>query len=1023
MKYAELNCLSNFSFLKGASHPEELIQVAVRNNYYAIALTDECSLSGVVRAYEEAKQHSMKLIVGTAITVFEGTNLVLLANTLTAYKEISRLISLGRSRQAKGDYLIFLKDLMRLRHSLVIVKTIEKDINKKLLGWFKDHFSNRLWIGVGNFYGGKDQMLYEEMCVKAKHFGVPMTAIGDVRMHEYGRRFLLDTITAIRHKTTVDEIGIRNFCNAERYLRPLRRIQHLYPRQILEETIKIADQCEFDLSQIHCEYPKKIIPNNHDPTSYLRSLTEKGMRKRWPFEVPPKVRELVEHELTLIKDLGYEGFFLTVENIVSFAKSRGILCQGRGSAANSAVCYCLGVTEVDPSAMEMLFERFISKERDEPPDIDVDFEHERREEVVQYVYSRYGRKYAALASTVVTYKKKSAVRDVGKALGYQSHEIKSLLRDKEFWETEGLKSTLLPIEKDQENVSRLKMFTERVKELIGFPRHLSQHVGGFVISDKEISEMVPTENASMPGRTVIQWDKNDLESMGILKFDCLALGMLTAIRKSFELMERFNGQRYEISDVPSGDGETYHMIQKGDTVGVFQIESRAQMAMLPRLKPKCFYDLVIEIAIIRPGPIQGDMVHPYLRRRRGEEQFSYPSEEVKSVLKRTLGVPLFQEQVIKLAVVAAGFSAGEAEVLRRSITSWNQDNVIDKFRQRLINGMALKGYDKHYAETIFEQIRGFGKYGFPESHAASFALLAYVSSWLKCHQPAAFTAALLNSQPMGFYSAAQLIRDAVAHGVEIRPFDIIKSDWDSTLEVNNYGKAVIRLGLRLIRGLGEKYVSQLVCARRQKPFHKIDDVINLSFNSVDKMVILAYAGALRSLVGNNRYQAVWKSILPKKGRILKKSVIPEEALPMLRRPTEVDDVLIDYSTANFTLGRHPINFLRNKEQFKFHVTANCLQTIQHDTIVNVIGLVISRQRPQTAAGVVFVTIEDESGFINLIVWPDLVQDFEGILINSKILGVRGKVQKDGMVVHVVAQSLCDHSSMVQSLNASSRDFK
>ncbi|MEC9248504.1 MAG: error-prone DNA polymerase, partial [Pseudomonadota bacterium] len=733
--------------------------------------------------------------------------------------------------------------------------------------------------------------------------------------------------------------------------------------------------------------------------------------------------ELVEHELSLINELNYEGFFLTVENIVSFAKSRGILCQGRGSAANSAVCYCLGITEVDPSTMDMLFERFISKERDEPPDIDVDFEHERREEVIQYVYSYYGRNYAALGATVIRYKRKSAVRDVGKALGYGANEFGVLLKNKKKLELGASKEFAHKVVEEHSEFSKIDMFYAMVREIIGFPRHLSQHVGGFVISDNEISHMVPIENASMPGRTVIQWDKNDLEILGILKFDCLALGMLTVIRKSFDLLGHFEGRRYEISDIPSEDKRTYSMIQKADTLGVFQIESRAQMAMLPRLKPECFYDLVIEIAIIRPGPIQGDMVHPYLRRRRGEEEISYPSDEIRRVLKRTLGVPLFQEQVIKLAVVAAGFSPGEAEVLRRSITSWNRENVIGKFHKRLVKGMMVRGYKKEFAENIFNQIKGFGEYGFPESHAASFALLAYVSSWLKCHKQAAFTAALLNSQPMGFYSPSQLIRDAVAHDVEVRPFDIKKSEWDSTLEMDESGKAAIRLGLRLIKGLEKKYVDQLLQVRKRKVFNNIHEFRKLSFNSTDKVVTLAYAGALNSLVGSNRFYAVWESILPNEGKIFDKYASLKEAIPMLRPPTESEDVIIDYATSHFSLGCHPVKFIREQASFKSYLTAGDLHTLKSGSVVNVIGLVISRQRPQTAAGVIFITLEDESGLINLIIWPSVVKAFEDTLIGAKILSVRGKLQKDGIVVHIVAQNMSDHTSEIENINISSRDFR
>ena len=1023
MLYAELNSLSNFSFLKAASHPEELIQAAALNNYYAIALTDECSFSGLIRAYEEAKKHQIKLIAGTLVTVDEGSTLILLANNLSAYQEISKLITLGRRRGLKGSYSLFLEDLGVLQESLVILKATAFEIDKTNLCWFKDKFKNRFWLGFGNFYEASDQDLLNKLCVAADNFNIPITAIGDVRMHTYSRRFLLDTVTAIRLKTKVDAIGNRKFSNAERYLRPLSRLKVLYTREMLAETIKIADRCNFAIEEIRCEYSLKMIPKNHSAASYLRELTEEGMKKRWPSGVPEKVEKLIDHELSLISELNYEGFFLTVENIVSFAKSKNILCQGRGSAANSAVCYCLGITEVDPSKMDMLFERFISKERDEPPDIDVDFEHERREEVIQYVYSYYGRKCAALAATVIRYKTKSAVRDVGKALGYATHDIKMLLKNEKEIKSEISEKSLKPIDITRTKFSRIDMFHLMVREITGFPRHLSQHVGGFLISDDEISNMVPIENASMVGRTVIQWDKNDLEVLGILKFDCLALGMLTAIRKSFDLLEEFEGKKYKISDVPPEDKETYSMIQKADTLGVFQIESRAQMAMLPRLKPVCFYDLVIEIAIIRPGPIQGDMVHPYLRRRKGEEEVSYPNEEVKKVLKRTLGIPLFQEQVIKLAVVAAGFSPGEAEVLRRSITSWNQDNVIENFSTKLIDGMIRKGYKRDFAESIFNQIKGFGEYGFPESHAASFALLAYISCWLKCHKQAAFTTALLNSQPMGFYSPSQLIRDAIAHNVEVRPFDITKSDWDSKLEATTAGQAAIRLGLRLIKGIEKNYVKQIVDARSKKEFKNMREFKALPFNSADRVSTLAYAGVFNSLVAGNRFYAVWEAILPSKGKMFDGDVSGEEAIPMLRPPTEPEGVLIDYKTSGFSLGSHPVKFVRDRLSSKSYKTASQLKKVSDGSVVKVVGLVISRQRPQTAAGIIFVTLEDESGLVNLIVWPSVTDAFEDILNSAKILSVIGKVQKEGLVINIVAQKLSDYTAEIGELDASSRDFK
>ncbi len=804
VRYAELHCVSNFSFLRGASHPEELVEEANNLGYDALAITDECSFAGVVRAHVAAKKLGLKLIIGTEIQLSDGPRVVLLASSGAAYAEISQLITLGRRRCEKGAYELRRADLEAyLRHALIIWVVDDPRADHAAAKWLQQILEGRVWLAIEQHYGGVDGAHRRRLETLAATFSLPLVACGDVHMHRHERYAIADTATAIRLGLTLQAAAAETHPNHERYLRPRERLAKFYRSQELDESVRIAEQSHFALDELSYEYPRELVPQGMGPSEYLRRLTIKGMRERWPEGTPEKVSQLVEHELKLIAELRYEAFFLTVYDIVKFARGRGILCQGRGSAANSAVCFCLGITAVDPSRMEMLFERFLSKERNEPPDIDVDFEHDRREEVIQYVYQKYGRERAALAATVITYKARSAVRDVGKVLGMSLDQVDRLAKNVFWWDGKRhIPDRLREVGFDPDNPIILQLVT-LISTLIGFPRHLSQHVGGFVISDQPLYKLVPIENAAMPERTVIQWDKDDLHALGLLKVDCLCLGMLSAIRRSFELIKDFSGEDIRLHTVPAEDQRTYKMIQSADTVGVFQIESRAQMAMLPRLRPKCYYDLVIEVAIIRPGPIQGEMVHPYLRRRNGEEAIDYPSEEVRGVLERTLGVPLFQEQVIKIAMVAAGFTPGEADQLRRSMATWKRNGGINHFRDKLIQGMLERGYTHDFAERIFNQIQGFGEYGFPESHAASFALLAYVSAWLKCHHPAAFTAALLNSQPMGFYAPSQLVQDVRRAGVEVREVDVMHSDWACTLEpgADESSDPALRLGLRLVKGL------------------------------------------------------------------------------------------------------------------------------------------------------------------------------------------------------------------------------
>src|SRR5574341_1079294 len=811
-EYAELHCLSNFSFLRGASHPQELVDRAHDLGYAALALTDECSLAGAVRAHQAAKERGLKLILGAEILVEKDLKLVLLATDRRSYGAISSLITTGRRRSKKGLYSLGRADVESIAGSGALLLWVPA-ADFTAADWFAERFRGDCWIAAELHCGPNDRARLSQLKRISEEYGLPLVAAGDVHMHVRSRRRLQDVLTAVRLGKPVAQCGQALFPNAERSLRLRMRLAQLYPPELLAESVAIAERCHFSLEELRYEYPAELVPQNETPTSWLQRLTEDGLRWRFPAGVPAKVRELVEHELRLIAELRYEAFFLTVHDVVRFARSRGILCQGRGSAANSAVCYALGITEVDPARMSMLFERFVSKERNEPPDIDVDFEHQRREEVIQYIYAKYGRDRAALAATVIRYRPRSAVRDLGKALGLAPEQVERVARSLAWWDG----GQVLPERLAESGLDPASPVLQRLvtlaAALIGFPRHLSQHVGGFVISRGPLAALVPIENAAMAERTVTQWDKDDLEALGLLKVDVLALGMLSAIRRALD----FLGKRMQ--DIPAEDPAVYAMIQQADTIGVFQIESRAQMSMLPRLRPASFYDLVIEVAIVRPGPIQGGMVHPYLGRRRGLEPVSYPSAAVQGVLERTLGVPIFQEQVMSLAVVAAGFTPGEADRLRRSMAAWRRKGGLGQFEERLISGMKARGYSEEFASRIFQQILGFGEYGFPESHSASFALLVYVSAWLKCHHPAAFCAALLNSQPMGFYAPAQLRSEERRHGVEVRAPDVCASLWDCTLE-----EGALRLGLRMVGGLSEAAGHRVVAARAQAAFASVEDL-------------------------------------------------------------------------------------------------------------------------------------------------------------------------------------------------------
>jgi error-prone DNA polymerase len=1024
MQYAELHCLSNFTFLRGASHPAELIEQAAALGYAGLALTDECSVAGVVRAHAAAKPTGCKLVVGTELKTCDRLQVVVLAPDRRAYAALCGLISTARRAAPKGDYRIDREQLATcLQNSPCLVLWLPGEHPHRQTGlWLKERFEHRLWLAVELLGNGRNRDVYRRCRESALALDVPMVASGNVHMHSRERRRLQDTLTAIRLKQPVERLGYELYPNAERVLRPLDELAAIYPTTLLRETIAILERTDFSLEQLRYEYPTELVPEGRTPASHLRSLTERGAAWRWPNGVPGKVARMLEHELELIAELRYEPYFLTVYDIVQFARSRGILCQGRGSAANSAVCYCLGITEVDPERMEMLMERFISKERNEPPDIDVDFEHERREEVIQYIYAKYSRERAALAATVICYRPKSAVRDVGKALGFQDHQIDKLAKSLQWWDgrfVDRERVVEAGLEPSNPSVGRL---LELVETLVGFPRHLSQHVGGFVICEGPLNQLVPVENAAMPERTVIQWDKDDLEELGLLKVDVLGLGMLSAIRRSLSLIESFYGRGFSLADIPAEDPDVYEMISRADTVGVFQIESRAQMAMLPRLKPRNYYDLVIEVAIIRPGPIQGDMVHPYLRRRNGKEPVSYPSAEVRSVLERTLGVPIFQEQVMQLAIVAAGFTAGEADKLRRAMAAWRRQGHLEYFERRLIGGMMKRGYSAEFAEQIFNQIRGFGEYGFPESHSASFALLVYASAWLKHHEPAAFFCALLNSQPMGFYAPAQLVRAARAQHVEVRPIDVNRSLWDSSLEPDAENRPMLRLGFRVAKGFSANGGERLVAARAGGPFLDVPDLARRTRLDAKDLGALAAAGALAAFAPN-RHRARWEVAGVEKPLPMLAAASIREAIPMLRSPSEGQNVVADYRHIGFTLRAHPLELLRKRLDAIGIATAADVRRAGNGARVRSAGLVITRQRPSSASGVVFVTLEDETGYLNLIVWQRVADRHRRALLGASLLSVEGRVQAEDGVLHVVADRLSDYSQLLGRLKTRSRDFR
>jgi len=1084
-RYAELHCLSNFSFQRGASSAQELFERAEALGYAALAITDECSMAGIVRALEASEESTRRgrdaipekpgvaLIVGTEVRLVDGPEIVLLATNQNGYSDLCKLITTGRRRSAKGEYRLARSDVERCGDGVLALwiadvrATIAQaspspipanDLDEQA-AWLKRHFQNRCWIAVELHREADDAARLATLHTLGQRHSLPLVASGDVHMHVRRRRALHDVMTAIRLGCTVAEAGHALFPNGERHLRRIDDLATLYPQELLEETLRIAALCRFDLRQLDYRYPSEVVPPGLNAIEHLRQLTWNGARELWPGGIPAAVREQVEKELDLIEHKKYEHFFLTVEDIVRWARTREppILCQGRGSSANSAVCYCLRITAVTPENGNLLFERFLSMERDEPPDIDVDFEHERREEVIQYVFGKYGRERAALAATVIRYRSKSAVRDVGHALGIPDDRLDVLT---------GLFSRIRsgqPLEVclrergfDPSSRTLQRLFA-LAAELRGFPRHLSQHVGGFVISETPLHELVPVENAAMAERTIIQWDKNDLEDMRLLKVDVLALGMLTCTRKCLDLLHAHGlwtlpcrGDTPSLHDIPSPgeDGDStrvFDMICEARTIGVFQIESRAQMSMLPRLRPRNFYDLVVQIAIVRPGPIQGDMVHPYLRRRKKQEAIVYPQSRferesgcgnsaVEKVLERTLGVPIFQEQVMRLIQVVADFTAGEADQLRRAMAAWGRGGDLEPFREKIQRGMKKNGYDDDYFERIFEQIKGFGEYGFPESHSASFAILAWASSWLKCFHPAAFACALLNSQPMGFYQPSQLIQDARREGVHVLPSDVCASDWDCTLEwlpgkppLTPDGKPAsplaLRLGLRLVRGISEGLAQRIVVARTAHPLRDVADLVAHARVDARERARLADADALRSLSGH-RHRARWDSAGAELPAPLLADARTREARVELPAPSMQEDLLADYATQGLSLKGHPLALLRSELQKRRVVPAFLVaESKRHDKPLRCAGLVTVRQHPGTAKGVTFVTLEDETGSINVVVWRALAEKQHRVLLEAAIMAVDGvlQVSEDG-VRHVIAKRLHDYTALLPEVAFESRDF-
>ncbi|MGH1481565.1 MAG: error-prone DNA polymerase [Geminicoccales bacterium] len=1040
-EYVELQVSTNFSFLRGASHAEELVQTASQLGLAGIGVTDRNTLAGVVRAHRAALVADLPLIVGCRLDLVDGPSFLCFPEDRAAYGRLCRLLTLGQRRAEKGKCELYLADLFEAAKDQVLILLppslpAEGELFESQLEQIVTSLDARPYLAAHHLFHGDDRRRLLALTDLSSRSSAPLVGVNDVHFHVPARRLLQDVITCIREGCTMQEAGFRLMANAERHLKPAAEMLRLFSGHegAIRRTVEIKERCGFSLKELRYDYPDEPVPSGKMPQSHLEDLTHAGAAERYPAGVPAKVQKILENELKLIAQLNYAPYFLTVYDIVAYAKSEGILCQGRGSAANSAVCYCLGITAVDPNEVDLLFERFVSMERKEPPDIDVDFEHERREEVIQYVYERYGRERAGIAATVITYRSRSAIREVGKVMGF-SEDVTSALAGT-VW---GSSSSGMPEERVKKETGldpsepRLRRMLELTEELIGFPRHLSQHVGGFVLTKTPLCEVVPIGNAAMEGRTFVEWDKDDLDALGILKVDVLALGMLTCIRKCFELLQHHYNLSHTLASVPPDDKETYDMLCRADSLGVFQVESRAQMNMLPRLRPQKFYDLVIEVAIVRPGPIQGDMVHPYLRRRDGLEPVSFPSpapehgppDELERILSKTKGVPLFQEQAMRIAIEAAKFTPDEANKLRHAMATFRRRGTIDQMRDKFVEGMTKRGYERDFAERCFKQIEGFGDYGFPESHSASFAKLVYISSWLKCHFPAVFACGLLNSQPMGFYAPAQITRDAREHGVEIRPVDVNHSDWDCTLEKSadsqpSAGSTALRLGLRQISGMNEEQAAQIVVCREDL-YADVRDIRDRAGIPVRTLERLATADAFRSM-GLDRRQALWqvKAIKSEKplplfahAKASGQGEDPKVALPQMPLP---EHVVVDYQTTGLSLKAHPLAFMRGAYQARGILSTVELANHRHNDHVAVAGVVLVRQRPGTAKGVVFITIEDENGIANCVVWSKVMERYRRILMGARLLLVQGRLQKHGNIIHVVVDEMRDWTHHLSALN-------
>ena len=1029
MGYTELQVTSNFSFLRGASHPEELVQHAAGLGYTAIAITDRNSFAGIVRGHVAAKEKGIRIIPACRLDLLDGPSLLAYPTDKAAYSRLSELLTIGNLRAEKGSCHLYKQDVYALSKGVLFI-VIPPDILDAAFHFdasflrdleeYREALGDNLYLSACKSYLGDDAKRLFRLSEISSHLSIPMVATNDVHYHDGSRRELQDILTCVREKCTIHTAGFKLHQNAERHLKPIAEMQRLfrpYPEAI-RNTEEIAKACQFSLDSLKYEYPTELTTEGRTPQEELKYLTWIGAQEQFGSEIPEAVQKTIQHELAFIEEKDYASYFLTVHDIVRFARTKGILCQGRGSAANSVVCYCLGITSVNPTKFKLLFARFMSDARNEPPDIDVDFEHERREEVIQYIYEKYGRDRAAIVATVTQERQKGAIRDVGKAMGLSVDTINRL--SSSIWEftDEWFEGKRLEEQGLNPADPLLNKVLQLTRQLMGFPRQLGQHTGGFVITHGKLTDLCPIMNARMENRTTIEWNKDDIDALGFLKVDVLALGMLTCIRKAFDLAKKHYGLDLTLANIPQDDPEVYKMVSVADTIGVFQIESRAQQVMLPRLKPECFYDLVIEVAIVRPGPIQGDMVHPYLRRRNKQEPVEYPSKELEEILGRTLGVPLFQEQAMEIAIVAAGFTPAEADGLRRSMATFKMKGLVSQFEKKMVDGMCKKGYTPEFAQRVFKQLEGFGSYGFPESHAASFALLVYVSCWLKCYYPDVFTTAILNSMPMGFYQPAQLVIDARKHQVEVRPIDVNSSDWDNKMEEMTGKYCAIRLGFRQIKGLREADIQVLIAAR-QAPYTSVTQVrdAGVSLAALEK---LAEADAFRSL-GMDRRKALWEvSALADMPIALfagTKSESVLEAQITLPLMPDSEHVVQDYATTALSLKAHPVSFVREELRLLHICSTQDLKDIKDGTLVKVAGLVLVRQRPGTAGGVCFMTIEDEFGFANLVIFQNLFDTYRKEILQARLLMVEGKLQREGQVVHVIVRRCFDLSKMLRGLTA------